>query len=63
MYRFEDARKYANKVFGSYSAEQILNFIYNDLWELSRDKIDVQRLNHKALIELALVKLKESNND
>lgn len=57
MYTYQDAQKYADKVFGECSVEQILKYIQNDYWELSRDKIDIQRLNHKALVSLALEKL------
>ena len=57
MYSYKDAVKYVDKEFSDWSVEQILLFIKNDYWELSRDKIDVQRLNHKAMVNLALEKL------
>ena len=57
MYRYEDAQKYVNKVFKDYSVEQILLYMYNDYWELSHDKVHAQRLNHKALVEMALDKI------
>lgn len=57
MYTYQDAVKFVDKEFGSCSVKQILLYIKNDYWELSRDKIDIQRLNHKALVNLALEKL------
>ena len=57
MYSITEARRFAYKNFSSHSVEDILRYINNDIWELSRDKIDIQRLNHKALIELALEKI------
>ncbi len=57
MYKYEDAQKYVNKVFKDYSVKQILLHMYNDYWELSHDKVHAQRLNHKALVEMALDKI------
>ena len=57
MYSITEARRFAYNNFSSYSVEEILRYIDNDIWELSRDKIDIQRLNHKALVELALEKV------
>lgn len=57
MYNLTDARRYVSRNFSHYSVEEILLHIHNDIWELSRDKVDIQRINHKALVELALDKI------
>ena len=57
MYQYKDAVRYVDKEFAEWSVKDILTYIKNDYWELSRDKIDVQRLNHKAMISLAIEKI------